>query len=248
MKKTSVLLYSGVCYLVAFTTLLYLIVFVEGWNHQFIPRTVDAGGVVGDKPVSLAIDLGLLLLFAVQHSGMARRAFKAFWTRVLVPKSVERSTYILFASLCLIVLFAFWRPIPEVVWSIENRAAANAVVALSLLGWAILFTATFLINHFELFGLQQAYSHFKDVEMKNPSFRTPLYYRFVRHPIYFGLVLAMFAAPTMTMGRLVFSAVGLAYILVGIYFEERDLVDIHGDQYVEYRSRVRMLIPIRRGK
>jgi protein-S-isoprenylcysteine O-methyltransferase Ste14 len=176
---------------------------------------------------------------------MARKQFKRWWTQ-FVPASVERSTYVLFSSLALMLLFWQWRPMPAVVWQIAEPQVAAAVTGLSLFGWLIVFTSTFLINHFELFGLQQVANNLAGRSTPAPRFRTPLYYRFVRHPIYLGFIIAFWAAPTMTAGHLLFAAVTTAYIIVGILLEERDLIDLFGDEYRHYRNRVSMLVPWRK--
>lgn len=184
-------------------------------------------------------------LFAVQHSVMARRQFKEWWTQY-VPKSVERSTYVLLASLALILLVWQWRAMPTLVWQIADPQIAMAVTILAFIGWLIVLTSTFLINHFELFGLHQITNNLAGRPMPAPRFRTPLYYKFVRHPIYFGFIIAFWAAPTMTIGHLLFAAVTTAYIFVGILLEERDLVDLFGDDYRRYKNRVSMLVPWRK--
>jgi methanethiol S-methyltransferase len=194
---------------------------------------------------ALIVNLLLMSIFAVQHSVMARKEFKAWWTQ-LVPKAVERSTYVLFASLALLLLFWQWRPMAAVVWQIDNLPVAGAMLGLSFVGWLIVFTSTFQINHFELFGLQQVANNLTGREMPAPRFRTPLYYNFVRHPIYLGFIIAFWATATMTVGHLLFAAVTTAYILVGIMLEERDLIDLFGDEYRRYRARVSMLVPWRR--
>jgi protein-S-isoprenylcysteine O-methyltransferase Ste14 len=176
---------------------------------------------------------------------MARRQFKQWWKK-FVPPAVERSTYVLFASLALVLLFWQWRPLPPVIWHIADPRAAMAVTCLSLVGWLLVLTSTFLINHFELFGLQQVANNLAGRQMAAPRFRTPLFYRFVRHPIYLGFIIAFWAAPVMTAGHLLFAAVTTAYILVGILLEERDLVDLFGDDYRRYRAQVAMLMPWRR--
>jgi methanethiol S-methyltransferase len=176
---------------------------------------------------------------------MARRGFKRLWIQ-LVPQQVERSTYVLLASLALLLLFWQWRPLPTIVWHIEEPEIALSIAVLSFVGWVIVFTSTFLINHFELFGLQQVVNNLAGKRMPAPIFRTPLLYKFVRHPIYLGFIIAFWAAPTMSAGHLLFAAVTTAYIFIGILLEERDLIDMFGDEYRRYRERVSMLFPWRK--
>jgi protein-S-isoprenylcysteine O-methyltransferase Ste14 len=234
-------LYGVASYLVFFVTILYAIAFVMG---LVVPKTIDTGKI---SPMTEAIIVNLLLmsLFAVQHSVMARQGFKAWWTQY-VPKPVERSTYVLAASSCLLLLFWQWRPIPTVVWQVTNPDLAATVAVISLAGWVLVFTSTFIINHFELFGLSQVTTHLVGKQVEPPRFRTPLLYKFVRHPIYLGFIIAFWAAPVMTVGHMLFAAVTTAYILVGIWLEERDLIEMFGDQYREYKQRVSMLIPWRK--
>jgi len=234
-------LYGIIAYFVFFVTFLYAIGFVAG---MAVPKTIDSGAV-GPAMEAAIVNLILMSLFAVQHSVMARRQFKEWWTQY-VPKSVERSTYVLFSSLALALLLWQWRPIPTVVWQIDDPRIAMAVTAISLLGFLIALTSTFLINHFELFGLHQVANNLTGRSMPTPRFRTPLYYKFVRHPLYLGFIIAFWAAPTMTIGHLLFAAVTTAYIFVGILLEERDLVDLFGDDYRRYRERVSMLVPWRK--
>lgn len=234
-------LYGIVAYLAFFVAVLYAMGFVAGFA---VPKTIDTGSETSPAEAIL-VNLLLLLLFAVQHSLMARKRFKEWWTQY-VPKSVERSTYVLLASLCLMLLFWQWRPIPAIVWQIDDPDVAVAVAAVSLIGWVIVFTSTFLINHFELFGLRQVTASLAGSEIPAPQFRTPLYYKFVRHPLYLGFIIAFWAAPEMTVGHLLFAAVTTLYILVGIFLEERDLIELFGDQYRQYRKQVSMLIPWRR--
>ena len=235
------LLYGLAAYVAFFVTILYAIGFVSGLA---VPKTIDTGTVV---PIAEALIVNLLLmsLFAVQHSVMARKQFKAWWTQ-FVPKPVERSTYVLFASLSLLLLFWQWRPMPTVVWDVGNPDLAVTLVTLSLAGWVLVFASTFIINHFELFGLHQVTNHLVGNEAAPPRFKTPLFYKFVRHPIYLGFIIAFWAAPVMTAGHLLFAAVTTLYIFVGIALEEHDLVDLFGDEYRQYKQRVSMLIPWRK--
>jgi protein-S-isoprenylcysteine O-methyltransferase Ste14 len=235
------LLYGVVSYLIFFITFLCAIGFVE---DLVVPQTIDAGPVT-PWPQALVINLVLMSVFAIQHSVMARPAFKQWWTQ-LVPASVERTTYVLAASLALALLLWQWRPMPTVIWHIADPNIAIAVMVLSFIGWFIVLTSTFLINHFELFGLHQVANNFAGRPMPAARFRTPLFYHFVRHPIYLGFIIAFWAAPTMTIGHLLFAAVTTAYILVGIQLEEHDLIDIFGDQYRVYKQRVSMLLPWRK--
>jgi methanethiol S-methyltransferase len=254
MSRILFLLYGAVCYLIFFGTFLYAIGFVENaqihvlGDFSFVPKGIDFGGSESSTASALIIDALLLSLFAVQHSSMARRGFKAFWTRVLVPKAVERSTYVLATSICLILLFALWRPMPGVVWAVHSAALAKLLIAVSLLGYGIVLVATFLINHFELFGLTQVYNHAKGVAPKSSGFRQPGFYKLVRHPIYLGFIIAFWVAPVMTFGHLLFAVATLGYILVAIQLEERDLIHEYGDTYKQYKDRVRGLVPLPKAK
>ncbi len=241
ISRFTAFLFGAVSYLTFLVTILYAIGFVSG---LVVPKAIDTGAK-SPVPEALVINLALMSLFAVQHSVMARKQFKQWWTR-FIPKSVERSIYVLFASLTLLLLFWQWRPLPDVVWHIEEPEIAVAITGLSFLGWVIVFTSTFLINHFELFGLHQVANNLAGRKMPVPIFRTPLLYNFVRHPIYLGFIIAFWAAPTMSTGHLLFAAVTTAYIFVGILLEERDLIDMFGDDYRRYRQRVSMLLPWRK--
>src|ERR1051326_316175 len=234
-------LYGLAAYLVFFVTFLYAIGFVTG---LFVPKTIDTGAVV-PLAEALIVNLLLMTLFAVQHSVMARKQFKQWWTQY-VPRSVERSTYVLLASLALILLFWQWRPIPAVVWQIADPQLALAITGVSMIGWVLVFLSTFLINHFELFGLHQVVNNLAGRPMPPVRFKTPVLYKVVRHPIYLGFIIAFWIAPAMTAGHLLFAAVTTAYIFVGIALEEHDLIELFGDEYRNYRQRVSMLVPWRK--
>jgi methanethiol S-methyltransferase len=241
MSRVMAFLYGLLAYVVFLGTFLYAIGFVAG---MVVPKTIDTGEItpLGE---TLAIDILLLSLFAVQHSVMARASFKRWWTK-FVPAAVERSTYVLLASLALILLFWQWRPIPIVIWQATDSAIAEALLGLSFFGWLIVLLSTFLINHFELFGLHQVINNLAARAVAAPRFKMPFLYKIVRHPIYLGFIIAFWATPILTAGHLLFAAVTTAYILVGIQLEERDMIALFGEQYQQYRRRVSMLIPYRR--
>jgi methanethiol S-methyltransferase len=241
MSTSLMIIYVIAVYAAFLATFLYTIGFV---GNVVVLTSIDAG-TVAPWSEAVAIDIALLGLFAVQHTVMARRTFKRWWTKI-VPEPVERSTYVLAASAALALLMWQWRPIPEpLVWSIENRGASLALTALQWLGWAVVLISTFLIDHFELFGLRQVFERLRGHSMPPPLFRTPLFYKHVRHPIYVGFLLAFWATPTMTAGHFLFAVATTGYILVGIWFEERDLVAQFGEQYRHYRKQVGMLLPWR---
>lgn len=233
-------LYGFVVYIFFLATFGYAIGFVG--NLPLLPTTIDRGA---NAPLvqSLIVDLALLGLFAVQHSVMARRGFKRWWTRV-VPEPMERSTYVFAASAALALLLWQWRPITEpVLWSVNNPIGRFILQSVFWLGWVVLLISTFLINHFELFGLRQVWANLRGATLPTPVFHTPLFYRHVRHPIYLGFILAFWATPQMTAGHFLFAAACTAYIFIGTWFEERDLIALFGQRYVAYCQQVGMLLP-----
>jgi len=239
MARAVTLLFAALAYAIFFATFLYLIAFVG--NLPWVPVTIDRGGPSAPLASAAVIDLGLVALFGIQHSVMARQGFKRWWTK-FVPKQAERSVYVLSASLALIVLMALWHPITGTVWSVGGTWA-TVLLALFGVGWMLVLLSTFLINHFELFGLQQAWFHAHGRNAADPQFRTPLFYRLVRHPLYLGFFIAFWSIPVMSRGHLLFAAGMSVFMLIAIQFEEKDLISLFGDKYVEYRRKVGMLIP-----
>ncbi|MBR1251351.1 isoprenylcysteine carboxylmethyltransferase family protein [Bradyrhizobium sp. AUGA SZCCT0169] len=232
------LCYGGLAYLIFLGTFLYAVGFV---SQLVVPKTINSGPAAS-LPTALLINLILMSIFAVQHSGMARQGFKRLFARFASP-AIERSTYVLLASLSLILLFWQWQPMPAVVWNIEGPVFAAVVTAIGFMGWLIVLYSTFLISHFELFGLTQVVAHFAGRLTAPIAFRTPGLYSLIRHPIYLGFIIAFWSTPVMTLGHLLFASVTTAYIFVGIWLEERDLVAFFGDEYRKYRERVAMLLP-----
>jgi protein-S-isoprenylcysteine O-methyltransferase Ste14 len=240
LGRIATLIYGAFCYLVFFATFLYAIGFID---NLFVPKAMDSGRS-GPLVEALAIDAALLALFAIQHSVMARQWFKRAWTAI-IPPAAERSTYVLFSSLALIVLFWQWRPIGGTIWQVDNPMGRAVIVSFYVLGYLIVLAATFLINHFDLFGLRQTWMRFRSRAYTAIGFQTPGFYKLVRHPLYVGWFFVFWSAPTMTATHLVFSVATTAYILIAIRFEERDLVATLGDSYQRYREEVPMLIPRR---
>lgn len=238
MGRALALAYAFASYLVFFVTFLYAVGFVGGF---LTPTSVDTGPA-GPVGTAVLVDLILLGLFGLQHSIMARPAFKRWWTRI-VPKPVERSTFVLLASVILLVTFTYWRPIAGVVWDVQSGIGRDLLWALFAAGWSIVFLGTWMIDHFDLFGLKQAWTYFRGGEYRPPHFQTRGFYGYVRHPLMLGFIVAFWATPTMTMGHLLFAAVSTAYILVALQLEERDLVTYHGQEYEAYRRTTPGLIP-----
>mgnify|MGYP003982446273 CR=1 FL=1 len=232
-------LYGIVCYVMFLGTFLYSIGFV---GNFLVPKSMDSGSAA---PLGEALLVNGLLLgvFAVQHSVMARQGFKERWTRI-VPATIERSTYVMATNLALILLFWQWRPMGDVVWDVSGSMLGTVLISISFVGWLIVLISTFLLDHFELFGVKQVYYNLKGEDLPLGSLRQPVFYKVVRHPIYFGFAVAFWATPLMTTAHLLFAVGTLGYMLVGILLEERDLVSIFGKEYEEYRSRVSMILPL----
>jgi protein-S-isoprenylcysteine O-methyltransferase Ste14 len=242
MKRTVIFIYGLICYLIGAAT--YFLVLSSFLANIMLTKTIDSG-IEGSFTEALLVNLGLLVLFGLPHSLMARRKFKQEWTRI-VPPAAERSTYMLQASLLLLLLMWQWRPMPVVVWHVDDAVANGLLWMVFWLGWLIAFISTFLINHFELTGLQQVYAYWRGKEIAPPKFRTPFLYKIVRHPLQFGFLLACWSTPHMTAGHLIFALGMTGYILIGLYFEERDLARHFGNAYREYQQTTPMLIPILR--
>ena len=238
MLRILAFLYGVACYAAFFGTFLYAIGFLGNFG---VPKSIDSGRE-GSLAAALAVDAALLAVFAVQHSVMARPWFKRVWMR-FVPEPVERSTYVLFSSVALLVMFWQWQPIGGVIWDVRGGAMEIVMVAAFLIGLLIVLVSTFLINHFDLFGLRQVTLFLLNRKYTHLEFRTPFFYRYVRHPLYVGWLLSFWCTPVMTAAHLFFAVMTSAYILLAIRFEERDLIDVHGEKYARYREQVPMIIP-----
>lgn len=254
MKRVLVLLFGVVSYAVSMLTVLYLIAFVGNlqqtglvqwlpWLEDLVPYSVSYGRETGPVAAAIAINLGLILIFGLQHSIMARSGFKG-WLKRMLPESAERSVYVLVASACLILLFWQWRPIPAVLWEAESAIGQTIGWVVFALGFAIVLLSTFLIDHFDLFGLRQVWGQFRQRSARPLAFVTPLFYRYVRHPLYLGFLLAFWGGPLMTTGHLLLAAGMTAYILIAVRFEERDMLRAFGEKYARYREQVPMIVPM----
>lgn len=243
MKRIFFLLYGVICYAAFLGTILYAIGFV---GNILVAKSIDGEPQL---PVAAAvlINAALLLLFALQHSVMARPGFKRWWTRI-IPAEIERSSYVLLSSLCLVLMMWLWQPVGGVVWSVENNVAKTVLFILYLAGWGIVFISTFLINHFDLFGLRQVWLYFTGSSYTPVPFRLPGLYRMVRHPLYLGFIIAFWSTPVMTIAHLLFAILTTCYILLAIQFEERDLLSHFGEKYREYKKWAPMLIPFSKRK
>jgi protein-S-isoprenylcysteine O-methyltransferase Ste14 len=241
--RVAAFIYGIVCYAIFFVTFLYAIGFI---GNFLVPKSIDSASII-PLGQALLVNIGLLGFFGLQHSAMARQEFKTRWTTI-VPKPVERSTYVLFSSLCLVTLFYFWQPLGVTIWNVENPVFRNLLYAFFGFGWLLVLVSTCLINHFDLFGLRQVYLYLRGQDYTSLNFVAPGPYNYVRHPLYVGWLFAFWATPTMTVAHLVFAVITTAYILIAIQLEERDLVKMHGKAYVDYRDRVPMLIPFSRHK
>lgn len=238
MKRLSIFLYGVFSYLAFFVTFLYLIAFL---GNLVVPKSIDSGLTIG-IPQSVIINLGLLSLFVIQHTIMARPGFKRWWIK-LIPEPMERSTYVLATSIILALLCWQWHPMTDLIWSVDNETGKAILFGFSFLGWGLVLFSSFVINHFDLFGLRQVWSYLRNQEYSPVQFQMKSLYKYIRHPLVLGIIVGSWATPRMTMGHLLLAVTFTAYILVGIQFEEHDLVHFFGESYTNYRRRVPMLVP-----
>ncbi len=240
MKRLSAVVYAVTAYLLFFATFVYMVLFLGNFS-EIIPKTVNSGSGVEGVP-ALLVNLALIALFGLQHSLMARKSFKQWWTNY-VSRPIERSTYVLFSTLAIILLLWLWQPIPETIWEVDASWLSLILSWGFWLGWLVLFLSTYMIDHFSLFGLRQAWSYWKGEEIQAPEFMEPGFYKYVRHPLMLGFLIAFWSVPSMTAGHLLFSAGMTAYIVIGVYFEEKSMVRRFGEKYEDYRERVPKFFP-----
>lgn len=243
MGRVTAFVYGVVSYVIFFGTFLYAIGFL---GNFYVPKSIDSGPQ-GPITQAILINIALLGIFAIPHSVMARPGFKKWWTK-FVPQPIERSTYVLYSSLALILMFAMWQPIGGTVWDVQDPTGRTILYTVYGMGWLMVLISTFMINHFDLFGLRQVYLHLRGKEYTHLKFGTPGFYKYMRHPLYVGWFTVFWATPTMTIAHLLFAVATTTYILIAILFEERDLVSHHGEAYINYRERTRMFLPFRKGK
>jgi protein-S-isoprenylcysteine O-methyltransferase Ste14 len=240
MGRTLILLYGIASYAIGMAGLFYWIFWIGGW--EFLPLHIDSG-TPGPLGMALAVNIGLVLLFGLQHSIMARPTFKKSWTKIL-PEAAERSTYVLVSGIIMGLICLYWLPIEGTLWHIDNEAVRIVLIVVQILGWTLAVLTTFVINHFELFGLQQIYCNFVKKSVPKPNFTERFFYKFVRHPLQLGFLIGMWSTPTMSMTHLMMSATMTIYVFIGLYYEERNLATFLGEEYEDYRRRVRKIIPI----
>lgn len=240
MKRFMTLLYAVLCYLLFFGTFIYMVLFLGDFS-QWVPKTVNTGSE-GAWPAALFINVGLIALFGLQHSVMARKSFKKWWTN-LVPWQAERSTYVLFSNIALILLVWLWQPMTQTIWSVDAAWATMMLEWGFWLGWLVVFLSSYMIDHYSLFGLRQAWNHWKQEELQAPKFMEPGFYKYVRHPLMLGFIIAFWSVPEMTAGHLIFSAGMTFYIFIGVHYEEKSMERRFGEKYESYRERVPKYFP-----